>query len=118
MQSFIASNSVPQSKLKIVETDTRVSDLLNGNIDVLVDHREIKGLLETANSNYRTLSPASFGVHAMGPVYFANECAFSVPGIVKFLIAIANGWNAVYSDYSRTILIIARSTDTNGALLG
>ena len=48
----------------------------------------------------------------MGPVNFVNERAFSVPGnLVKFLIAIANGWNAVYSDYSRTIPIIARSID-------
>jgi hypothetical protein len=48
----------------------------------------------------------------MGPIYFANERAFSSPGnLQKFLIAIANGWISAYSDYQRTLPIIARSID-------
>jgi hypothetical protein len=48
----------------------------------------------------------------MGSVYFANERAFSWPtNLEKFLIAIANGRNAAYSDYDRTVPILARFID-------
>jgi hypothetical protein len=61
---------------------------------------------ENANVPYLSLSLDSFGVHAMGPVYFTNERTFSSPdNLEKFLIAIANGSNAAYSDYDRTVPI-------------
>jgi ABC-type nitrate/sulfonate/bicarbonate transport system substrate-binding protein len=113
LYAFIAKNSISQSGLKIVESETAASDLLDGNIDILLGHRDIEGqILESSKIPYRTLSPDSFGVHAMGPVYFANERAFSSPNnLKKFLIAIADGWNSAYFDYDRTIPIIARSID-------
>jgi putative hydroxymethylpyrimidine transport system substrate-binding protein len=113
LRAFIARNSIAQSGLQIVESDSALSDLLNGRIDVLIGHRDIEGRsLESAKAAYRSLSPDSFGIHAMGPVYFANERAFAKPGnLEKFLIATANGWNAAYSDYGRTIPVIAHSID-------
>jgi ABC-type nitrate/sulfonate/bicarbonate transport system substrate-binding protein len=113
LYAFIATNVIAQRGIEIVESNQALSDLLDGRIDVLIGHRDVEGqALEKANVAYRSLSPDSFGVHAMGPVYFANERAFSSPGnLEKFSIAIANGWNAAYSDYNRTIPIIARSID-------
>jgi hypothetical protein len=53
----------------------------------------------------------------MGPIYFANEHAFFLPGdLERFLIAIANGWNSAYSDYHRALPIIARSIDDKRSL--
>jgi ABC-type nitrate/sulfonate/bicarbonate transport system substrate-binding protein len=111
LNAFIAKNSISQSGLKIVESDTAVFDLLDGRIDVLVGHWDVEGqVLENSKTSYQSLSPDSFGIHTMGTVYFANERAFLSPGdLEKFLIAIANGWNSAYSDYDRTIPFIARS---------
>ena len=81
LQAFITRNSIVQSKLAIVESETALTDLLNGKIDVLIGHRDIEGLaLESIKADYRSLSPDSFGIHAMGPVYVAHERAFSSPG--------------------------------------
>jgi hypothetical protein len=49
----------------------------------------------------------------MGTVYFANERAFSSPeGLEKFLIGIVAGWNAAYSEQSRTYPIIGAAVLT------
>ncbi len=113
LQAFIAQNAVAQSKLQMVESDTPLQDLLDQKIDVLVGHSDIEGQeLERLNVDYRSLSPDSFGVHFAGPVYFAHQHAFSRQrNLQKFLIATANGWKAVYSDYERTVPIVARTID-------
>jgi hypothetical protein len=122
LHAFIANNVIAQSTLQIVESDAALADLLNGKIDVLIGHQDIEGQgLESAKTAYRPLSPDSFGIHAIGPVYFANERAFSAPGnLERFLITIANGWNAAYSDYSPTISVIARFIDdgSSSAMIG
>jgi putative hydroxymethylpyrimidine transport system substrate-binding protein len=117
LQAFITRNSIVQSKLAIVERETALTDLLNGKIDVLIGHRDIEGhALESIRANNRSLSPDPFGIHAMGPVYFAQESAFSSPGnLEKILIGIAKGWDAAYSDYGRTIPLIAGSIDAKSS---
>jgi ABC-type nitrate/sulfonate/bicarbonate transport system substrate-binding protein len=111
MYAFIARNSISQSGLTIVKSDSAVADLLHANIDVLLGHRDVEGrMLENSNAPYRSLSPDAFGVHTVGPVYFANELAFASPGnLEKFFIAIANGWNAAYANYDRSLPIIAQA---------
>jgi len=111
LYAFIAQNSIAQSGLTIVESDNAVADLRDGRVDVLLGHLEVEGqVLEKSGVPYRSLSPDSFGVHAMGPVYFANERAFSSSGnLERFFIAIAMGWNAAYADYDRSLPIIARA---------
>lgn len=113
LSAFIAKNFIAQSGLKIIETSNAVSDLLDGKIEILVGRREVEGLaLEHSGIPYRSLSPDSFGVHVPGPVFFANnEALASSTAIERFLIAIANGWAAAYSDPSRTGPIIMRAVD-------
>jgi putative hydroxymethylpyrimidine transport system substrate-binding protein len=113
LYAFIATNAIAQSGMAIVESDHALSDLQEGRIDVLIGHREVDGqALDNANVPYRSLSPGSFGVHSMGPLYFANERAFSSPvHLEKILKAIADGWDAAYANYDRTIPIMARSID-------
>jgi putative hydroxymethylpyrimidine transport system substrate-binding protein len=111
LYSFIAQNSIAQSGLTIKSSDNAAADLRDGNIDVLLGHLEAEGqALEKSGVPYRSLSPDAFGVHAMGPVYFANALAFSSPDhLVKFFTAIARGWSAAYADYDRSLPIIARA---------
>jgi putative hydroxymethylpyrimidine transport system substrate-binding protein len=118
-RAFIGKNYISQSGLKIVESDRAVTDLVRGNIDVLVGHRDVEGQeLDSFNVSYRSLSPDSFGVHAMGTVYFANERAFLSPGVLeKFLAGIIAGWNSVYSDESRTFPTIAAAVVDKSTLL-
>jgi hypothetical protein len=99
--------------MAIVESDHAASDLREGRIDVLIGHREVEGqALVNADIPYRSLSPDSFGLHAMGPVYLVNERALSSPRhLEKILTAIADGWNAAYANYDRTIPIIAGAID-------
>lgn len=113
LSAFIAKNFIAQSGLKIIETSNAVSDLLDGKIEILVGRREVEGLaLEHSGIPYRSLSPDSFGVHVPGPVFFANnEALASSTAIERFLIAIANGWAAAYSDPSRTGPIIMRAVN-------
>ena len=88
-----------------------------GKIDVLIGHRDIEGLtLEGIKADYRSLSPDSFGLHAMGFIYFAHERAFSLPGnLENILTGIAKGWDAAYSDYDRTIPLVAGSIDAKSS---
>ena len=117
LQAFITRNSIVQSQLAIVESETALTDLLNGKIDVLIGHRDIEGLtLEGIKADYRSLSPDSFGLHAMGFIYFAHERAFSSPGnLENILTGIAKGWDAAYSDYDRTIPLVAGSIDAKSS---
>ncbi len=113
LSAFIAKNFIAQSGLKIVESSDAVSDLLSGKIDILVGRRDVEGLmLENSGVPYRSLSPDAFGVHIMGPVFFASQEALRSPtAIERFLIAIANGWASAYSESGRTGPIIVRAVN-------
>ncbi|MGY3238619.1 ABC-type nitrate/sulfonate/bicarbonate transport system substrate-binding protein [Bradyrhizobium sp. USDA 4448] len=113
LYEFIAKNSLAQSKLLTIESDEPLQDLLDRKIDVLLGRLDIEGEeLALRNIVYKTLSPASYGVHAAGPVYFVQERALGKRrNLEKFVIATALGWNAAYADFDRTIPIIADSID-------
>ncbi|WP_354130000.1 ABC transporter substrate-binding protein [Bradyrhizobium sp. RT3b] len=110
---FVSKNSLAQSKLLPVKSDEPLQDLLERKIDVILGHLDIEGLeLARRNIEYKTLSPASYGVHAAGAVYFVQEQALGDRrNLEKFVIAAAQGWNAAYANYDRTIPIIANSID-------
>ncbi|MCP3472153.1 ABC transporter substrate-binding protein [Bradyrhizobium sp. CCGUVB1N3] len=113
LSAFIAKNFIRQSGLKIIESDGAVSDLLSGKLDILVGRRDVEGVtLEGSGAPYRSLSPGAFGVHVMGPVFFASkEALASTATLERFLIAIANGWVSAYSDPHRTGPIILRAVN-------
>lgn len=114
LDDLVSRNSLAQSKLSLVESNTPLQDLVDRKIDVLLGRRDVDGLeLEHLNVEYKTLRPDAFGVHAPGPVFFAQERALAQPiRLEKFLMAIAGGWSAAYADLSRTIPIIANSLGT------
>lgn len=118
LNEFVGRNSVAQSKFFLTETNTPLRDLLDRKIDVLLGRLDIEGQeMARLNLDYKTFSPASYGVHAAGPVYFVQERALAKRrNLEKFLMATADGWNAAYADYARTIPIIARSIDASLSL--
>ncbi|WP_212259184.1 ABC transporter substrate-binding protein [Bradyrhizobium liaoningense] len=110
---FVAKNSLAQSKLVPIESDEPLQDLLDRKIDVVLGRLDLEGQeLARRNIEYKSLSPASYGVHAAGPVYFVHERALGKRGgLERFITATAEGWNAAYADYDRTIPIIANTID-------
>ncbi|QPF90282.1 ABC transporter substrate-binding protein [Bradyrhizobium commune] len=113
LSEFISRNSLAQGKLRLVEVDTPWRALRDRKADVILGRFDVDGQeLDRRNIEYKVLSPDSYGVHAPGPVYVANEKAFARRReLEKFLIATAEGWNAVYTDYNKTIPVIAKSID-------
>ncbi|MBH5369009.1 ABC transporter substrate-binding protein [Bradyrhizobium glycinis] len=113
LYEFVSKNSLAQSKLLPIESDDPLQDLLNRKIDVLLGNLDVEGQeLARRNIEYKTLSPASYGVHAAAAVYFVQEQALgNRRSLEKLIIATAQGWNAAYADYDRTIPIIANSID-------
>ncbi len=111
LRSFIARNSIAQSGLTIVHTETPVADLLEGKIDVLIGHREREGLLlEEREVAFRRLNPDAFGVHAAGTLLIVNERALSDAGpLTRFLSAMIQGWSLAYADYNRSIPALAQA---------
>lgn len=114
LYEFVARNSLAQSKLVPIESDVPLQDLLDRKIDVLLGRLDIEGQeLARKNIEHKTLSPASYGVYAAGPVYFIQEHALRKRrSLEKFIMATAEGWNAAYADYDRTIPVVANSIDT------
>ncbi|WP_354098968.1 ABC transporter substrate-binding protein [Bradyrhizobium sp. S3.2.12] len=114
LYEFVAKNSLAQSKLLPIESEDPLQDLLDRKIDVLLGRLDIEGQeLARRNIEYKMLSPASYGVHAAGPVYFVQERTLGKRrSLEKFVLATAAGWSAAYADYDRTIPIIANSSDT------
>lgn len=114
LYEFVAKNSLAQSKLLPIESEEPLQDLLDRKIDVLLGRLDIEGQeLARRNIEYKTLSPASYGVHAAGPVYFVQERTLGKRRTLeKFVVATSEGWSAAYADYERTIPIIANSIDT------
>lgn len=114
LNDFVSRNSLAQSKLLLVKSDRPLQDFVDRKIDVLLGRRDVDGLeLERLNIEYKILRPEAFGVHAPGPLFFAQERTLAHPNTLeKFLMAIAGGWSAAYADLSRTIPIIANSVGT------
>ncbi|MCP3460078.1 ABC transporter substrate-binding protein [Bradyrhizobium sp. CCGUVB23] len=114
LNDFVSSNSLAQSRLFLMESNTPLQDLLDRKVDVLLGRRDVDGLeLERLNIEYKILRPDAFGVHNPGPVFFAQERIFAQPNrLEKFLMATAGGWSAAYADLSRTVPIIANSVGT------
>lgn len=114
LSEFVGKNALAQSKLLLIESDAPLQDLLHRKIDVLLGRLDDEGQeLARLNIAYKTLSPAAYGVHAAGPVYFAQERTFAKRrNLEKFLLATADGWNAAYENYARTTPIVSSAIGT------
>jgi len=104
----------PLSTVRKVPVGADFSPLVDGNVDVWPGHiaSESYALVQRGIA-YNSISPASYGVHVPGTVYFALEKTVQDnPRLIRqFLQGVIGGWVMTYSDYAKSLPIIA-SFDT------
>ena len=113
--ALVAKLGLPQSRITEVPVATDLSALLTGAVDVWPGHvGDEDYTLEQKKLPYIVISPASFGVHAIGTVYFTTEQTIAEqPQLVRnFLAGLIAGWDMVYRDYAISVPMI-RSFDQN-----
>jgi ABC-type nitrate/sulfonate/bicarbonate transport system substrate-binding protein len=102
-----------RSQVQEVPVEDDVNALVGGKVDVLPGYVGNEGyLLRQKGVAYNMIVPADYGIHVPGTVYFARaETLRERPSTAQeFLGAAIAGWNAVYSDYSKSIPSIATAT--------
>jgi putative hydroxymethylpyrimidine transport system substrate-binding protein len=117
VDTFVSRNDIASSRLAVKHGAASISDLLNGNIDILAGRWDIEGAaLHAAGADFRSLSPESFGIHVPGTVYVVNERVLATQrsSLVKFLVAVSAGWEATYADIPRSSAIILDFTGSPG----
>lgn len=99
----------PPSTVRRVPVGTDFSPLVNGNVDVWPGHVASESYeLSRMGIGYNSISPASYGVHVPGTVYFAlAKTIQDNPNLTRrFLQAIVGGWELTYSDYAKSVPLI------------
>jgi ABC-type nitrate/sulfonate/bicarbonate transport system substrate-binding protein len=100
----------PPSMVRRVPVGSDFSPLVNGNVDVWPGHVASESYeLSRMGIGYNSISPASYGVHVPGTVYFAlAKTIRDNPTVIRrFLQAIVGGWELTYSDYATSVPLIA-----------
>jgi ABC-type nitrate/sulfonate/bicarbonate transport system substrate-binding protein len=100
----------PQGAVRRVAGGSKFTSFLDGNIDVWPGHVASESYeLSRMGIGYNTINPANYGVHVPGTVYFALEKTIQEnPNLIRrFLQAVVEGWDLTFSDYARSIPLIA-----------
>jgi ABC-type nitrate/sulfonate/bicarbonate transport system substrate-binding protein len=95
----IAEVAVTDDLAMLVRGDVEVWPGHIGNEDYALDRQGV---------DYFVISPASYGVHLTGGVYFARDRTVADhPELVRhFLNGVIAGWNAVYQDYASSVPLV------------
>jgi ABC-type nitrate/sulfonate/bicarbonate transport system substrate-binding protein len=83
--------------------------LPKGDVDVWPGHLGVEDyMLDRKGLDYFVISPASYGIHLTGPIYFARErTVVEQPQLVQhFLSGVIAGWIMVYQDYATSVPLI------------
>ena len=83
--------------------------LVRGDVEVWPGHIGNEDYaLDRQGVDYVVISPASYGVHLTGGVYFARyRTVLEQPQLVQsFLNGVISGWNTVYQDYATSVPMI------------
>ena len=83
--------------------------LIRGDVEVWPGHIGNEDYaLDRQGVDYVVISPASYGVHLTGCVYFARDrTVVEEPRLVQhFLNGVIAGWNAAYQDYAISVPLI------------
>jgi ABC-type nitrate/sulfonate/bicarbonate transport system substrate-binding protein len=102
-----------RSQVQEVPVEADANALVGGKVDVLTGYVGNAGyLLRQKGVAYNMILPGDYGIHVPGTVYFARaETLRERPSAAQqFLRAAIGGWNAVYSDYSKSIPVISAAT--------
>jgi ABC-type nitrate/sulfonate/bicarbonate transport system substrate-binding protein len=112
--ALVSRLGLPSSQISQVPVTDNVGMLVRGAVDVWPGHvGQDDYALNALGVDYTVISPASYGVHLPGTVYFTNARTIAEqPELVqRFLDGVIAGWTEVYQDYTKSVPIIV-SFDT------
>jgi ABC-type nitrate/sulfonate/bicarbonate transport system substrate-binding protein len=101
---------LPRGETREVPAGPDLAPLLRGEIDVWPGHVGAEAYaLKQAGVAANVISPASYGVHVPGTVYFASEKTLrDSPSLVRrFLHAVIAGWQFAYEDDAASVPLIS-----------
>jgi ABC-type nitrate/sulfonate/bicarbonate transport system substrate-binding protein len=109
-QALMARLALSRSGMYEVRVSSDIAQFLSGAVDVWPGHAGAEAYsFRQKGLGYNILSPADFGVHVPGTIYFTTEkTAREQPELVRrFLRAVIAGWELTYSDEEKSIPLIA-----------
>lgn len=114
-QALMAKLFLSRSEIHEVRVSSDMAPFLSGAVDVWPGHVGVEAFgFRRESVGYSILSPASYGVHVPGTVYFTTEkIVREQPELVRrFLSAVLAGWELTYSDEPKSIPLIASFAPT------
>jgi ABC-type nitrate/sulfonate/bicarbonate transport system substrate-binding protein len=114
-QALMARVALSRSEMHEVRVSSDVTQFLSDAVDVWPGHVGAEAYdLKQKGVGYNILTPAEFGVHVPGTVYFTTEkTAREHPELVRrFLRAVIAGWQLTYSDEVKSIPLIVSYAPT------
>jgi ABC-type nitrate/sulfonate/bicarbonate transport system substrate-binding protein len=110
-EALMAKLSLSRSDVHEVPVGGRdIGSLLGGAVDVWPGHVGLEAYVLKQNGvAYDVFSPADYGVHVPGTVYFTTEkIVREQPSLVRrFLFAVLAGWDRAYADEAASVPLIA-----------
>jgi ABC-type nitrate/sulfonate/bicarbonate transport system substrate-binding protein len=100
---------LPRSTMHEFAVTSDLALLTEGKLDIWPGHLGKEDYaLTKLGVDYRIISPASYGVHLPGTVYFTSEAMLREhPGTVQsFLKSVIAGWELAYADPGRAVPLI------------
>ena len=101
---------LPQGMVRRIAVGSDFAPFVQGDIDVWPGHIASESYdLNRIGIRYNSISPASYGVHVPGTVYFALEKTIKEnPDLIRRILqAVVEGWEVTYSDYTKSAPLIA-----------
>jgi ABC-type nitrate/sulfonate/bicarbonate transport system substrate-binding protein len=108
--AMMAKLQLPRGETREIPAGLDLAPLLRDEIDVWPGHVGAEAYaLTQAGVAANVISPASYGVHVPGTVYFASEKTLrDNPSLVRrFLRAVIAGWQLAYDDDAASVPLIA-----------
>jgi NitT/TauT family transport system substrate-binding protein len=115
--AMMAKLQLPRGETRELSVGSDPTPLMSGEIDVWPGHVGGDGFaLKQAGVNANVISPASYGIHVPGTVYFTNEkIVRDEPSLVRrFLRAVIAGWQHAYENEAESVRVIV-SFGTDGS---
>lgn len=109
-EAMMARLQYSRGMVREIRVGSDMGPFFNGEVDVWPGHVGVEAYgLKQAGIGYNVISPASYGVHVPGTVYFATEATMREnPELIRrFLRAVIAGWEFTYADYEKSIPLIA-----------
>jgi len=113
-EAMMAKLMLSRGMVQEVKVGSDMAPFLSGEVDVWPGHAGVEAYtLKQEHIGYNVISPASYGVHVPGTVYFTTErIVREKPELIRrFLRAVIDGWELTYADYAKSIPLIASFND-------